>query len=162
MTWIDIVIILIIFLSAVISSVRGFAREALSLFGWILAFWVSMSFSGGLSAMFIDTIQDPILRLIVAFLILFIASLIVSTIVNYFIIQLVLRTGMTGADRSIGVVFGVLRGILIVTALVMFSGLTPFPQTPSWDNSFFMYYFEGLAVWLRDLMPSDMAHSFKF
>ena len=162
MTWIDIVIILIIFLSAVISSIRGFAKEALSLFGWILAFWVSLSFSGGLSLMMADTIQDPILRLIVAFLVLFIASLIASTILNYFVIQLVERTGMTGADRSIGIVFGVLRGILIVTAIVMFSGLTPFPQTPSWDNSFFLYYFEGFAVWLRDLMPADMAGSFKF
>ena len=162
MTWIDIVIILIIFLSAVISSIRGFAKEALSLFGWILAFWVSLSFSGGLSLMMADTIQDPILRLIVAFLVLFIASLIASTILNYFVIQLVERTGMTGADRSIGIVFGVLRGILIVTAIVMFSGLTPFPQTPSWDNSFFLYYFEGFAVWLRDLMPADIVGSFKF
>lgn len=162
MSWIDIIIVLIVVLSAVISSIRGFAREALSLFGWILAFWVSLSFSGGLSHMFADSIADPILRLIIAFLILFIASLIVTTIMNYFVIQLVERTGMTGADRSIGIVFGVLRGILIVTAMVMFSGLTPFPQTSSWDNSFLLYYFEGFAVWLRDLMPADMAGSFKF
>lgn len=162
MIWIDFVIILIIVLSAIISSIRGFAKEALSLAGWILAFWVSMSFSGGLALMFADTIQDPILRLIVAFLILFIASLIVSTIINYFVIQFVQRTGMMGADRSIGIVFGVLRGVLIVTAMVMFSGLTPFPQTPSWENSFLLYYFEGFAVWLRDLMPADMAGSFKF
>jgi len=162
MNWIDIAIILIIVLSAVISSIRGFAKEALSLFGWVFAFWVSMSFSSGLALMFTDTIADPILRLIVAFLMLFIASLIVSTILNYFVIQFVQRTGMMGADRSIGIVFGVLRGMLIVTAMVMFSGLTPFPQTPSWDSSFLLYYFEGFAVWLRDLMPADMAGSFKF
>ena len=162
MIWIDFVIILIVVLSAVISSVRGFAREALSLLGWVLAFWVSMTFSGGLALMLGKTIQDPILRLIVAFLILFIASLIVSTVVNYFIIQFVQRTGMMGADRAIGIVFGVLRGVLIVTALVMFAGLTPFPQTPSWENSFFLYYFEGFAVWLRDLMPGDVARSFVF
>lgn len=162
MVWIDFVILLIIILSAVVSSVRGFVREALSLSGWIIAFWVSLTFSGGLSVLFDRTIADPILRLVVSFLILFIASLIVSTIVNYFVTQLVHRSGMTRADRSIGVVFGVLRGILIVTALVMFSGLTPFPQTPSWDNSFLLYYFEGIAVWLRDLMPGDVANSFVF
>jgi len=162
MIWIDFAIILIIILSAVISSVRGFAREALSLLGWVLAFWVSLTFSGGLALLFGDTIQDPILRMIVAFLLLFIASLIVLTIVNYFIIQFVQRTGMTGADRSIGIVFGVLRGLLVVAALVLFAGLTPFPQTPSWENSFFLYYFEGFAVWLRDLMPNDMAGSFVF
>ena len=162
MNWIDFVILLIIILSAVISSVRGFAREALSLLGWALAFWVSLTFSGGLSLMFNGAIQDPILRMIVAFLILFIVSLIVSTIVNYFVIQFVHRTGMTSADRSIGIVFGVLRGVLIVAALVLFAGLTPFPQTPSWEHSFLLYYFEGLAVWLRDLMPGDVAGSFVF
>lgn len=162
MNWIDFVIILIIVLSAVISSVRGFAREALSLLGWVLAFWVSMTFSGGLALLLGDSIADPILRMIVAFLILFIASLIVSTIVNYFVIQFVQRAGMTRADRSIGIVFGVLRGVLIIAALVLFAGLTPFPQTGTWENSFFLYYFEGLAVWLQDLMPGDMARSFVF
>lgn len=162
MVWIDFVILLIIVLSAIVSSVRGFVREALSLSGWVIAFWVSLKFSGGMSVLFDQTIDDPILRLVVSFLMLFVATLIVSTIVNYFAIQMVERTGMTRADRSIGVVFGVLRGILIVTAMVMFSGLTPFPQTPSWDNSFFLYYFEGIAVWLSDLMPADVARSFKF
>jgi len=162
MNWIDIAIILIVIFSAVISSVRGFAREALSLLGWALAFWVSLTFSGGLALMIGKSIEDPILRLIAAFLLLFIASLIVSTIVNYFVIQLLQRTGMTGADRSIGIVFGSLRGILVVAALVLFAGLTPFPQTPSWENSFFLYYFEGFAVWLRDLMPYDVAGSFVF
>lgn len=162
MIWVDFVILLIIILSAVISSVRGFVREALSLLSWGLAFWISMTFSGGLALMFEGTIADPILRLIVAFLLLFVASLIVTTIVNYFITQLVHRTGMTRADRSIGIVFGILRGILVVTALVMFSGLTPFPQSQTWDNSFFLYYFEGFAIWLRDVMPTDVADSFVF
>lgn len=162
MSWIDIVIILIVFASAIISSVRGFMREALSLAGWVMAFWISLSFSGSLAILFDQTFDDPILRMVVAFLLLFVASLIVATIVSYFGIQLVERTGMTRADRSIGVVFGVLRGILIVTALVMFSGLTPFPQTSSWGDSFFLYYFEGIAVWLKDLMPGDVARSFRF
>ncbi|MDH5180640.1 MAG: CvpA family protein [Gammaproteobacteria bacterium] len=162
MIWVDFIIIGIIILSAIVSSIRGFVREALSLAGWVVAFWVALTFSGGLSLLFERSITDPVLRLIASFLLLFVATLIVASIVSYFSIQLVERSGMTRADRSIGVVFGVLRGILIVTAMVMFSGLTPFPQTPSWDNSFLLYYFEGLAVWLRDLMPADVAKSFVF
>ena len=160
--WIDFVILLIVIVSAVIASARGFVCEALSLLSWIVAFWVSMNFSGGLAIMFEGFIDDPILRLVVAFLLLFVASLIVTSIVNYFVTELVQRVGISGADRSIGIVFGVLRGILIVTALVMFSGLTPFPQTKTWDESFFLPYFEGLAVWLRGIMPSDVANSFVF
>ena len=160
--WIDFVIILIVILSAVISSARGFVREALSLLSWVLAFWISMNFSGGLAIMFEGTIDDPILRLVIAFLLLFVASLIVTSIVNYFITELVQRVGISGTDRSIGIVFGVLRGILVVTALVMFSGLTPFPQSQTWENSFFLPYFEGFAVWLRDIMPRDVANSFVF
>ena len=162
LTWIDFAILLIIVISVMISSARGFIREALSLLSWVLAFWVSMSFSGGLAIMFEGTIDDPILRLVVAFLLLFVASLIVTSIVNYFVTELVQRVGISGTDRSIGIVFGALRGILVVTALVMFSGLTPFPQSQTWDNSFFIPYFEGVAIWLRGIMPSDVADSFVF
>jgi len=51
MLWIDYVIIGIIALSAIISIVRGFVKEVLSLAAWILAFWVALTFSPQLSVL---------------------------------------------------------------------------------------------------------------
>ena len=162
MNWIDLVIIILVILSAVISLMRGFVKEALSLAGWIVSFWVALTFAGGLANLLDNTIEDAILRLIFSFVVLLILSLLATSAVNFFANHLVERAGFAGTDRTIGVVFGTLRGILVVAVLVLFAGLTPFPQTSSWDNSFLLSYFEGMAVWLRDFMPSSVADSFKF
>lgn len=158
----DFIILGIIVISFVISLMRGFVKEALSLAGWLVALWVSMTFSSGMAELFGSSINDPTLRLLIAFLTLFILSLIVGSIINFFATQLVQRTGMTGVDRTIGGVFGLLRGVLLVTIIVMLLGLTTLPKESWWDESFFMFRFEAIATWLKDLLPGDIARYFKY
>ena len=124
----DFIILAIIFISVVISLMRGFVKEAFSLAGWLVALWVSMTFSSGMAELFGKSIKDPTLRLLAAFIVLFVLSLVVGAIVNFFASQLVQKTGMTGIDRTIGGVFGFLRGILLVTIIVMMLGLTTLPS----------------------------------
>jgi len=162
MPWLDYVLIAIIGISALISLARGFVREAFSLAIWILAFWVSWSFFRELSVQAESWISSPTVRLGVAFACLMIASLIVGGMVNYLIIQLVERTGMTGTDRFIGMVFGAARGVLLISVLVLLSGLTSFPQEIWWQSSKMVPYFEELAFWLRDLLPEDLAENFNY
>ena len=158
----DFIVLSIIVISFVISLMRGFVKEALSLAGWLVALWVSMTFSSGMAELFGSSIKDPTLRLLAAFVSLFILSLIVGTIINFFATQLVQRTGMTGVDRTIGGVFGLLRGVLLVTIIVMLLGLTTLPKESWWDESFFMFRFEAIATWLKDLLPNDIARYFKY
>ena len=158
----DFIILAIIFISVVISLMRGFVKEAFSLAGWLVALWVSMTFSSGMAELFGKSIKDPTLRLLAAFIVLFVLSLVVGAIVNFFASQLVQKTGMTGIDRTIGGVFGFLRGILLVTIIVMLLGLTTLPKESWWDQSFFMFRFEVVATWLKDLLPVDIARYFKY
>lgn len=158
----DFVILGVIVLSIIISLMRGFVKEALSLTGWLVALWVAMNFSSGMAELFGSSISDPTLRLLAAFICLFILSLVVGAIINYFATQFVERTGLTNVDRSIGGVFGFLRGILLVTIIVMLLGLTTLPKESWWNDSFLMFRFEVLASWLKELMPSDIARYFKY
>lgn len=158
----DFIVLGIIFLSVVVSLMRGFVKEALSLAGWLVSLWVAMSFSSGMAELFGSAIKDPTLRLLAAFISLFILSLIIAAIINFFATQFVQRAGLTGVDRTIGGVFGFLRGILLVTIIVMLLGLTTLPKEPWWDDSFFMFRFEVIATWLKDLLPSDIARYFKY
>lgn len=161
MIWIDYVILGIIGLSAVISLIRGFVREALSLAVWVLAFWVAWTFFRDL-ALQLDWFTVPSVRLGAAFLILFIATLMLGALVNFLVGQLVDKTGLSGTDRMIGILFGAARGAILVAILVLLAGLTPFPNDPWWKESQLIGYFQELAVWLKQLLPADIGGKFKF
>ncbi|MGV6825870.1 MAG: CvpA family protein [bacterium] len=160
--WIDVIIIAIVLISSVISLFRGFIREAFSLAVWILAFWISWSFFRVLAMRMETMIETPSVRLGVAFAILMILALAVGGLINYLVIQLVERTGLSGSDRFIGMLFGAARGILFIAVLVLLAGLTVFPADPWWQESRLLPYFEELALWLRDLLPPDIADRFRF
>ena len=158
----DLIILGIIVISVIISLMRGFVKEALSLTGWLASLWIAMSFSSGMSELFGSSIKDPTLRLLAAFVTLFVLSLVVTAIINFFAAQFVQRVGLTGVDRTIGGVFGTLRGILLVTIVVMLLGLTTLPKEKWWDESFFMFRFEVIATWLKDLLPNEIARYFHY
>ncbi len=109
MIWIDYVILGVIGFSALVSLIRGFVKEALSLVIWFAAFFIASNFYIELAAYFTN-IQDEMLRNGSAIAALFIATLIVGAVVNYVIGQLVQKTGLSGTDRVLGVVFGGVRG----------------------------------------------------
>ena len=162
MIGVDYAILGILLISSFISLVRGFVKEALSLVGWVLAFWVSLSFAVPLSKLFESSSDDTTLRLIIAFVVLFVLSLIVSAVINFFASRLVQRTGLTGTDRFLGVIFGFLRGAVLVSVLVLLAGLTTLPKEDWWDDSFLLFRFQAIAMWVRELLPGDVAASFNF
>jgi membrane protein required for colicin V production len=161
MIWIDYVILGVIGLSTIISLVRGFVREALSLVVWVFAFWVAWTFFRELAG-HLGVFSVPSVRLGVAFAILFIATLIVGALVNYLIGQLVDKTGLSGTDRLIGMLFGAARGALLIAVLVLLAGLTPFPEDPWWQESRLLGHFQELATWLKGLLPEDIGERFRF
>ncbi len=156
MIWIDYSIIGIILISAVIGLFRGFIKESFSLAIWTVAIWIGLTFSRSFSV-FIDFIKSPSARIIVAFVILFIITLILGALISYLLGELVKKTGLSGSDRFAGMIFGIARGLIVVSIIVMLAGLTPLPEDPWWKESVLIPPFQSLAVWLRDLMPLGMA-----
>ena len=123
MTGADIVILVIIGISALLSLVRGFIKEALSLVTWIAAFWVSLAFTDRAADLLANWVSLPSARAALAFAGLFVAVLLLGGLVNYLIGQLVRKTGLGGTDRMLGMVFGVLRGVMVVAVLVLLAAL---------------------------------------
>ncbi|WP_126455985.1 CvpA family protein [Sulfuriflexus mobilis] len=162
MIWVDYGILIILALSALISVMRGFVREALSLAAWVAAFWVAFTFHQHLATVFTNFIDAPSIRLIAAFTLLFVVTLIICALVNNLVAQLVKKTGLSGTDRMLGVLFGIARGAVVVAILVLLAGLTPIPADPWWKESIFIIHFQSMAIWLRDLLPPDIAANFQY
>ena len=160
--WIDVVILALIALSAILSLFRGFVREAVALATWLIALWVAMAFYEDLATILSQWISVPSAQKITAFAVLFISVLLLGAIVNYLAGRIVDKTGLTGTDKLLGIVFGVARGGVIVAILVLLAGLTPLPQDPWWQDSQFLGYFQELAMWLRSYLPDDIADSISY
>jgi membrane protein required for colicin V production len=160
--WIDVVILALIALSAILSLFRGFVREAVALATWLVALWVAMAFHEDLAAILSQWISTPSAQKITAFAVLFICVLLLGAIINFLASKLVDKTGLTGTDRLLGIVFGVARGGVIVGILVLLAGLTPFPQDTWWQDSQFIGYFEELAMWMRSYLPNDIADNITY
>ena len=157
MIWVDIVIAGIIVISVLFSLMRGFVREALSLAGWLASFWVALTFAGDLAEFFLSGISVPSLRITVAFTILFVLTLVIMALINKLASQLVKKSGLSGTDRMIGMIFGVVRGALIVSVLVLLAGFTAMPQDLWWQESVLIDVFHEFATWLRYTLDLDAA-----
>ena len=144
---IDYIIIGIIVFSIIVSLLRGFVREVMSLASWIVAFFIASHFYVYLAGL-LTSIESLYIRNGVAIAILFIASLIVGAIVNYVLGQLVDRTGLSGTDRVLGACFGLLRGVLIVAAILFFlDTFTASNQTDWWKESKLIPHFRFVVDW---------------
>lgn len=160
MNWLDFIMIAIIALSALISLARGFVKESISLASWLVAGFIAFRYFEPMALLLEPYMSSPTIRTGSAFAILFVSTLIVGAIVNYMTSQMVSKTGLSGTDKSLGVVFGGARGVLIVTMVVLLAGLTPMPIEPWWQASLMVEYFVNLAGWIKDILPQDIASRF--
>lgn len=160
MNVVDYIILGVILISTSISFLRGFMREILSLVAWVAAVWIAVVFTPQLAILLSDQIGNESVRLLVAFVGLFIATLIVGALVNFFIGQLVKKTGFSGTDRLIGLIFGFARGGVIIGVLVFVVGFTQVPTETWWQESMLVQHFQPLAAWLGSNFPADLSTQF--
>lgn len=155
MNWVDFTIIGIVVFSALVSLVRGFVKEALSLLSWLCAFFVASQFYYYISDYF-TYFQEDMVRNAVAIVILFIATLLVCAVINYIIGVLVDKTGLSGTDRVLGIFFGILRGILLTAAVLFFvDTFTPLSRSSVWQESVLIPHFHFIIRWFFDLLESS-------
>jgi membrane protein required for colicin V production len=162
MSWIDLVILGVIVLSSLISLIRGFVKESISLVTWVIAGVVAFRYFIPLADLLEPFVNSLTTRKWISGGILFIATLIVGAIVNFIVSQLVSRTGLSGTDKTLGVVFGAARGVLIVSMVILLASLTPMPSAEWWQDSALIGYFQPLAEWIKGLIPQDVAGQFSF
>lgn len=155
MNWADYCIIAALGLSVLMGLWRGFIGEVLALACWALAFWVAWTFGPKLAAR-LSSIDLPSARLLLGYAICFISMLIAGAIVSFLMRKLVAGSGLSGTDRMFGMLFGLIRGLILVALTVLLLGFTPFPRDPWWHQSQLLPVFQQSAQWLSARLPAEV------
>lgn len=158
MNAVDLAVLAIIALSAVFAFARGFVREALSIVAWagaaLLTLW-GFGYVEGITARFVTT---PLLAELVAGAGLFLVCLIGLTILTGFIARFVHSSTLSPIDRTLGLIFGVVRGAVLVSLAYLVLDIS-LPQTdrPVWirDAKSEPFLAEG-ADMLRTVLPQSL------
>jgi membrane protein required for colicin V production len=114
MTWIDAAALLIVILSAVFSMVRGFVREVLGVGAWVGAAFCAVKFYPLVLPEISSVLPMKNLVVYASMGVVFIVVLIVLSLISGLIGGLVRDSALSGLDRSLGLVFGAVRGGLII------------------------------------------------
>lgn len=154
----DIGVIAVIGLSAVFAFARGFVREALSIAAWVGAGFVTIYGHDYVIAIVEPMVHNQLLSQLIAWGGLFIASLIALTIVTGFLARSVRASGLSSIDRTLGFIFGILRGVLIL-CLAFLAIKVMVPQEgdrPGWlRDAKSVPYLERGAAMLSVLLPAQ-------
>lgn len=162
MNWFDLTILAILIVSVVVSLFRGLIREVMSLIIWVAAFWLAWRYVDIGADWLQAYIELPSARHLIAFVALFLVALIVGGLINFLLGKIIAGTGLSGTDRFLGMFFGLLRGALAVTAMVLFLQATPLSNDPWWQQSTLQPHFSKMADWVKARMPEDIGDYFSF
>jgi membrane protein required for colicin V production len=119
LSYFDYLVIGIIALSGLIAFFRGFIQEILSLVLWITAFAAAMLLNAYLDPYFIDYIDNPEIRRILTIVTVFVGIIFLGGLIIKLLRGLVHWSGMGGLDRLLGVLFGFIRGMLLVVVIYL-------------------------------------------
>ena len=131
---VDIVILIITLLSSIFGLWRGLIKEVLSLLTWIAALLVSRVYSEPLAGLMTGMIENDGIRYVSAFAILFVIVMMLGTFLNFLMSKLLNFTGLKLADRLLGAVFGVARGVIIVLVILFVTSVFV-SETELWQKS---------------------------
>jgi membrane protein required for colicin V production len=157
MTLFDLGVVVIVGLSVLLSLIRGLVRELLALAAWIVAFLVANLLAGEAAHWMPDAIATEELRLLTGFLVVFVAVLLAMSVLAIVASKLVKSAGLGLEDRLLGGVFGLARGLLVVTVIVLLAGLTALPRQAVWRNAVLSGPLVAFAGMIKAWLPAELA-----
>jgi membrane protein required for colicin V production len=119
MNTVDIIVISVVAISTIIAFLRGFVREILTIGSWLGAGLVTLYAFPVLQPKFEQWISSKLAADIVGGIGLFLISLIIFSIISHMIARFVRGSALTAVDRSLGLLFGLVRGAILVSLAYM-------------------------------------------
>lgn len=158
MNTVDFIIIAVLGLSVMVGLLRGFISEVWALFCWICAGWLAWYCGPFVEARLPQDWATPGVRLVAAYVACFVLVIIVGAIIGYLLRRMVSGSGLSGTDRLLGLVFGLVRGVAVIVLIVLMLGFTPFHRDAWWQESRLLPTFEGVADQVKAYLPMELSN----
>jgi membrane protein required for colicin V production len=159
-TLLDLILLVVMLVSALLAMIRGFMREILSIAAWAIAALAAIysfprlvplakqAFSGWPDMVTTGVVVGGV----------FLITLLIVSVITVRVSDMVLDSRVGALDRTLGFLFGLGRGlIIVVVAFLFFSWLVPPRGQPDWvRNAKSVVVLQGTGDWLQSLLPQDM------
>ena len=157
MTALDWMLAGVLVFSLLLGAWRGLVYEVLSLLGWAVSFYAAQWFAPPVAMLLpLQSASDP-LRSAAAVGLVFIAAIFVAGLLTALLKKLVQAIGLRPVDRTLGAVFGVLRGMILLLAATVVIDMTALKSSPWWQESRGAQTLTAALASLSPLLPGQFA-----
>jgi len=157
-TLLDILLLVVMLISGLLAMIRGFMREVLSIAAWAISAIAAIYFAGRLAPIVKANVNvgDTPANAIAAAAVFLLVLLLVS-IITVRISDMILDSRVGALDRTLGFLFGLGRGlIIVVVAFLFFAWLVPDRSQPDWVKSAkSRLVLQSTGQWLMSMLPDD-------
>lgn len=153
MNGIDWFIVIVIVLSSLLGLIRGFVREAIALATWLLGLWLAWSFAPLIEPHLGGVLAQPVVKVWVARAIIMAIVLLAGALIGLILSHFVRHSPFGGADRSMGLLFGLIRAAVVIGVGVIAGELLRLNTEDWWQSSKLLPYCQFFAEWIRHLVP---------
>src|SRR5580693_700682 len=151
----DIILLAVMLISGLLAMVRGFMREVLSITAWVIAAGATLYSYAKLLPLAKQYFNNDIVAAVAVIGGVFLLTLLVVSVVTIRISDMVLDSRVGALDRTLGFLFGLGRGlIIVVVAFAFFDWLVPAKAQPAWvADAKSKVFLAQTADWLRSMSP---------
>ncbi len=162
MSMLDLIVLLVLVLTVVRGLMRGMVDTLFSLAAWVLAFVLGKWGALVVAPLLPNVIENPGIRYFAGFAVVFLVVLIGVLLLGHVLASLVKAVGLGSADRVLGGVLGLAKGLAILTGLTLAAGLTSLPRTDFWKQARVSGSLQAMAQRAMPLVPADVAKNIRF
>lgn len=153
---VDIIIAVVVVVSIFLGFVRGFVKEAMSLATLLFAVWAALNFGDDVGAMSGSWLGSPELTMWFGRILVFVVVVTAGGLLGWATAKLMRLSVLSGTDRSLGMAFGLGRGVILVAAAVLAGQLAAIDDRDWWQRSSLIPYAEYAADWLKVMAPKGL------
>ena len=155
MASLDLIFVVVLLGSMLLGAWRGLVYEILSLLGWVVAFMVARTWAQDVALWLPLDGWDMQLRYAAAFVLLIVGALFAWGVISWLSKQLIEAVGLRPVDRTLGALFGVLRGGLLLLVLALVIQYTPMNKALWWQESTLAPWLTAALSFVLPALPQD-------